>query len=269
MHIKRILTALIGTPIVFLFFFKANYDLFAMLVLLVSLISLYEYFKITLNKERSNLHSIVVLSSFVTTSAIVYGAYTSSFDIIIFALVFNLIGAGSLSLFELKTNPEMNRTVAIHVQASIYIPLFLSFLIFIRGEELGVSFIILLFLLVGMGDTGAYYIGKIFGKRKLIPWVSPNKTVEGFVGGLIFSIGTGCVYKYYVLEGINWIPAISYFVTVAIFAPLGDLFESSLKRAGDIKDSGNILPGHGGMLDRIDALLFAIPVTYFFMKYIF
>ncbi len=269
MHLKRIITSLIGAPLLLLFIYKASYLMFSAFVFIISIISLYEYFKVTLNKEHTTRKSPVVLIAFLTLIIINYGAYVASFDYIVFALVFNFICASALSLPEFKDNSKMYRTVSIQIQSSIYIPLFLSFLIFIRNSENGVLMIILLCFLVGMGDTGAYYIGRNFGKRKIIPWVSPNKTLEGYLGGLIISISTGCVYKYYLLNDLAWIPSIIFFASVAIVAPLGDLFESTLKRAGDIKDSGSILPGHGGMLDRIDALLFAMPVTYFFMKYIF
>ncbi|MCP3922763.1 MAG: phosphatidate cytidylyltransferase [Desulfobacterales bacterium] len=274
-HLKRIITSLIGAPLLLLFIYKASYLMFSVFVFIISIIALYEYFKVTLNKEHTTRKSPVVLIAFITLIIINYGAYVTSFDYIVFALVFNFICVSALSLPEFKDNSKMYRTVSIQIQSSIYIPLFLSFLIFIRNSHIvpndnyGVLMIILLCFLVGMGDTGAYYIGRNFGKRKIIPWVSPNKTLEGYLGGLIISISTGCVYKYYLLKDLEWIPSIIFFASVAIAAPLGDLFESTLKRAGDIKDSGTILPGHGGMLDRIDALLFAIPVTYFFMKYIF
>ena len=117
------------------------------------------------------------------------------------------------------------------------------------------------FLLVWCADSGAYFVGRKFGKRKLAPNVSPNKSVEGLIGGLVTSgVVAAIVGQYLQLSGgaLRWFLALSA-VTVAA-SVLGDLFESMLKRRAGIKDSGNILPGHGGVLDRIDSLLSATPV---------
>lgn len=117
------------------------------------------------------------------------------------------------------------------------------------------------FLLVWCADSGAYFVGRKFGKRKLAPNVSPNKSVEGLIGGLVTSgVVAAIVGQYLQLSGsaLAWFLALSA-VTVAA-SVLGDLFESMLKRRAGIKDSGNILPGHGGVLDRIDSLLSATPV---------
>jgi len=120
--------------------------------------------------------------------------------------------------------------------------------------------------LTALNDSGAYFIGKLFGKNKLAPNISPNKTIEGLIGGIVTSIIFSIFLYYYLfninISIVNWILII---LTLMIFANLGDLVESKLKRVANIKDSGNILPGHGGMLDRLDSHLVVIPTFWFFM----
>jgi phosphatidate cytidylyltransferase len=124
-------------------------------------------------------------------------------------------------------------------------------------------------------DTGAYAFGRTFGKRKLIPAVSPGKTVEGSIGGLIASMFVAWLYARYVLApsthlGFIWRPygAIGFGLLVSVAAQVGDLAESLLKREGGVKDSSTLLPGHGGILDRFDSLLFVLPVSYVIMGWL-
>ena len=101
------------------------------------------------------------------------------------------------------------------------------------------------------------------------PAVSPGKTIEGSIGGLAVNLVLGGIAKYLFLSGLPWGLSLLFFLAVGIAGQVGDLFESELKRSSGIKDSGGILPGHGGILDRIDALLFASPVAYIFIEYVF
>ncbi|MFC0819437.1 phosphatidate cytidylyltransferase [Moraxella marmotae] len=117
------------------------------------------------------------------------------------------------------------------------------------------------FLLVWCADSGAYFVGRKFGKCKLAPAVSPNKSIEGLLGGLaVAGIVTVLVGNYLQLSGVALLLFLLLSWLTVLASVLGDLFESMLKRRADIKDSGNILPGHGGVLDRIDSLLSAIPI---------
>jgi phosphatidate cytidylyltransferase len=107
------------------------------------------------------------------------------------------------------------------------------------------------------------------GRHKLSPAISPGKTVEGAIGGLAANLVVGAIGKTLFLPSLPWSLSILFFLAVGIAGQLGDLFESEMKRSSNIKDSSNILPGHGGILDRIDALLFACPVAYVFIRFIF
>ncbi len=119
-------------------------------------------------------------------------------------------------------------------------------------------------LAVSAGDTMAYFTGRAIGRRKLAPAVSPNKTVEGAVGGLLGSVGCSVLYAHGFLPGVPAGYAAAAGAAVGIFGQAGDLFESLIKRAAGVKDSGTILPGHGGILDRADGILAAGPILYLF-----
>lgn len=134
--------------------------------------------------------------------------------------------------------------------------------VMIRPVRDGHHWVILFLLIVWAGDIAAYFVGKRFGKHKLYSIISPKKTWEGAIGGLFASIGIALLYKvlFFTTPGY-WIVGITALL-VGIFAQIGDLCESMIKRAFDVKDSGSILPGHGGFLDRFDGVIFSLPVMY-------
>jgi phosphatidate cytidylyltransferase len=124
--------------------------------------------------------------------------------------------------------------------------------------------LISIIVLIWTNDTFAYLVGKNIGKNKLFPSVSPKKTIEGFAGGLVFTIIVGALLaKYYIMASNLYIWVIIAAI-VSIFSTLGDLIESKLKRVAGIKDTGNIMPGHGGILDRLDSIIFVIPFINLF-----
>lgn len=123
------------------------------------------------------------------------------------------------------------------------------------------------FILIWCSDTFAYLTGRSFGKHKLYERISPNKTWEGFIGGVIATLVAASIMSYY----LTFMPLIGWLglaVIVMIFGTVGDLFESALKRSFNLKDSGSFMPGHGGILDRIDSLLFTLPPAYFYLRII-
>ena len=130
----------------------------------------------------------------------------------------------------------------------------------------GLGFVVMMFTAILMTDIGCYYAGSKFGKHKLAPVISPNKTIEGSIGGIISAI-IGAMIIGYFIEGVQWY--ISFFagLSCTVFAQIGDLCESLIKRDAGVKDSGNSLPGHGGFLDRTDSFILTIPVMDYFCKY--
>jgi len=135
---------------------------------------------------------------------------------------------------------------------------------FLKLHELpnGVHWVLLFLFIVWANDIGAYFVGKKYGRRKLLPHVSPKKTVEGSQGGLISGLLIAILCKVAVFSSLTWFAAIVISLMVGGVAQIGDLCESFFKRSFDTKDSGSILPGHGGFLDRFDGVVFSLPVMY-------
>lgn len=154
---------------------------------------------------------------------------------------------------------------------AVYLGWPLSLIPLIRGYQVGISngFWWLLTLLVGVWgfDTGAFFVGHFLGRHKLAPRISPGKTWEGVFGGLVFSIAAALLFAMWPLH-IAWYLALLLGLLIAIAATLGDLAESLIKRQTHVKDSGQFMPGHGGILDRVDSLLFAVIVVYFFWQFV-
>ena len=195
---------------------------------------------------------------------IIWAAYRQLPQIMMAVIVLHLLLIGIMSLFQYKTWPAVLDVLSKQILGIIYIPLFLSYLVLIRCEPSGKIWIFFLLCLVFSGDVGQYYFGTYMGRHKICPSVSPGKTWEGSIGGLVTNLLVGSVFKHFFLATLPWGPCLILFVLMGITGQVGDLFESEFKRSVHIKDSGSILPGHGGLLDRIDALLFVTPTMYFY-----
>lgn len=144
----------------------------------------------------------------------------------------------------------------------VYVATFLSFLPLIRGGVNGMHWTILFLLINWSGDTAAYFFGKKYGKHKLYPLISPGKTVEGAGAAIVCSILITLIYKLTLFKALGFIGVIVVPVAVSIVSQIGDLCESFLKRSFEMKDTGHLLPGHGGFLDRFDGVLFSLPLMY-------
>ncbi|HHO55901.1 MAG TPA: phosphatidate cytidylyltransferase [Trueperaceae bacterium] len=180
-----------------------------------------------------------------------------------------------ISLEVIKPNQNSLYTVVFSFFAYMYIPWLLGYTITLRYTPdgvLGFYYLLLPLLAIIASDVGAYSFGRIFGKRALAPRISPNKTLEGAFGGLGFAIFVVALtmwgLEHFLHLSIDIYDTILFSILVASASQLGDLFESLIKRWAGVKDSGDVMPGHGGVLDRIDSLLFAVPVTYYFMALI-
>lgn len=153
------------------------------------------------------------------------------------------------------------------VMGVFYVGILGSHLILLRALPEGASWILIATAITASSDSGAYFVGKRFGHTKLCPNISPNKTVEGALGGLVCAVVVSVIFALLLLPSCNYVRLIAVTILLTCFGIAGDLTESIIKRGTGTKDSGNCLAGHGGILDRVDSLLFVAPVLYYFLLY--
>lgn len=151
---------------------------------------------------------------------------------------------------------------------AVYVGLGLSYFYLLRSAGHGRTLVVMTIGMAALSDTFAFAAGKAVGRRKLAPLVSPNKTVEGFLAGFIGSVVAGFICRAVMWPELPIWSLIRLGLLIGLVAPLGDLIESAIKRAYHVKDSGRLLPGHGGVLDRADAYIFSAPAVYYYVKYV-
>jgi phosphatidate cytidylyltransferase len=287
--LKRVLTAVVLVPIVLLIVFHAPIWLFAIVVGLIALQTTREYLDIVekyqLRPFRTTVYVFLVLSFALAIWIDRFDPYRPPLkDLSYFALV---VGTAVLVVLSVGMGRDDLRSCLTAAAASflalVYIVLPLFALVSIRDQDIGWFAILVLLVIVWLGDIAAFFVGRSLGRHKLAPRVSPNKTWEGAVASIISAITAALLlYRFYPqiatalasahlidASGGQPLPAKLWQVVllaaiVNAAAQLGDLVESMMKRGAGVKDSGSILPGHGGMLDRIDALLFAAPVMWYY-----
>lgn len=235
-----------------------------LLVAIFIIIGLYEFFTMLENKGISIYKYFGIGMGAVIPLSIVFRFEpTKSWELlfIVLALLFLI-----LMQFARRQNSGVIVAISTTLFGILYVSWFFSFLIKIRYLAHGIGLLSTVLLITKSGDIGAYLIGVRFGKTPLIPHISPKKSVEGAIGGLIFSVLGALVSKSFL--HFNYLHLIFMGIFLGILGQLGDLSESLIKRDCQIKDSGNIFPGMGGVLDLVDSLLFTAPAFYFYTSII-
>ena len=175
----------------------------------------------------------------------------------------SMLALSLLLLFRLPPVDEVKLRLGWLCLGLFYLPLLLGHLVLLHGLPEGRAWIFLTLLVIMGCDSCAYFVGVRFGKRKLYPAVSPNKSIEGGLGGLAGSVLAVLIAAFTFLPAIGVLDGVLIGLLLGVAGQLGDLFESLLKRSCGVKDSGTLIPGHGGLLDRLDSLLFAFPLVYY------
>ncbi|MCK4965430.1 phosphatidate cytidylyltransferase [bacterium] len=266
--LQRILVGVIFAPLIF---FSAIYvkSIFALIVLVLIVGSLKEFF-ILLDAPDSSLYSITgyVFGVLIFIDVLFFGGRFIQFILLAFIIVLS-------SLFFVRRSENWMKDIIATFSGTVYISLFYSVMLLImsvvdaRIEEphAGGKIVSLIILCVWSLDTSAYFIGKNFGKHSFFQFISPKKTVEGALGGFVGAVGVTVIAQQLYIPFLNIWGAVSIAVMVGIFGQIGDLLESAVKRETGAKDSSSIIPGHGGMLDRFDSLLFVTPIVYVYIKH--
>ncbi len=265
---RRISVALVGGPIVLLaawyggvFFWGA--------ALVITMTSAFEFVKILQKK-------IEIPSHFLTLVAVVVlfaGVYWGSLEFLLTFLTAYILVLFITELFRDANNVIMNASTAL--LTFFYVGVLGVFMVAIRelptianiDYQAGGVWILTIFLATWICDSAAYFVGSRFGKRKLSPNISPNKTIEGAVGGLFGSLLTTVGVRYLFPEHLGWEQAITLGIIIGLLGQMSDLLESLFKRDAGVKDASAILPGHGGVLDRFDSELLVAPVIYFYLRW--
>lgn len=237
---------------------------FALLLALLATIGLHEFFRMALPERHRELLPFAI-----------YGGLSLFTPLLGDGRIFIMVGAGAFLLtafhflFRLRDIAKASQELSLVATAYLYVPFLLAHLLMIRLLPQGSSWLLLIMLIVMTNDSAAYYVGSLCGRRKLYEAVSPKKSIEGALGGLAGSLGGTLLAKYSFFPQLSIFDAVATALVIGMVGQIGDLFESLLKRSFGVKDSGTIFPGHGGVLDRMDSIIFAAPVTYYYAVYLF
>ncbi|MDQ3711678.1 MAG: phosphatidate cytidylyltransferase [Acidobacteriota bacterium] len=282
---NRLLTALIALPILILSivlpYFLPDYSAANWLFLLVAALAfgagLFEFFTLTKKLELKADASIAYLGAATFFVAFVFDAPAKAPDFLILTVVFFLIAVLITQTFRFQKDfSKMLTGIGVTVLGVLYIAFLGGFIVSMRvGFEntlvpfLSTKLLAFFFFVVMGADVGAYYVGKNLGKHKLIPKVSPNKTWEGVIGGLVLSSIFAALASAWFFPELPYKFSIPLAIVMSLIGVFGDLAESAMKRGSDAKDAATILPGHGGLLDRLDSMLFNAPILYYFARFYF
>lgn len=281
---SRILVAAVAAPALAVIFYLDNPVYTWALIFAATFIAMHEFFAMTLrdsaDRTASLICGMIASAAFywldrgvlldLTGNAALAASGTA------LTVILTVLPIGIYYLFRFGEMATVATRVAYSITGIAYVGLLFGFVPLIKRDfgPAGGDVIVLLLMIAWVGDTGAYFAGRFLGKSKLYPAVSPNKTWAGAVGGLAASVVAAGATKLglsalhdppSLMHALTWLDVVLLAAPGAVLGQIGDLFESMLKRSTGIKDSGSLLPGHGGILDRVDAVLFLAPYVYLYL----
>lgn len=260
MHLQRILSAGLLLPPLILFILFGTPFHFSLLVSVALALGLYEFYAMA---QKAGIKVLAVLG--------IVGGLGLHMAVAIRGKGQGVLVLGSLVILTLivllfRGDPQEGlERASVTLFGVLYVAGLLSFASLLRAMPGGRGYLLYVMLVAWMGDTGALYAGSFFGRRALSPAISPNKTLEGLLGGVAASLGASLVARGWIVKDFGFAESLGLGVVLGLLGQAGDLAESLLKRSVGVKDSGTLIPGHGGLLDIIDSLLFVCPALYLYL----
>lgn len=262
--LKRVATAIVLISLIIVILTRASLWVFNAMVLLIILLGLREFYRLVIpNDTFSNV--VGCLFGLTSAAILTFFGVRAWFMPFFIALFFTLITAHMI--YSTVAEGVVSR-IGLTLFGTAYLSFTLPAFAWMRGADHGRFLVVLTIGVVALGDTFAYAAGKLFGRHKLAPLISPKKTVEGFIASFFGGVAASVICWQIFWRELPVSLMIFLGIAVAAVGAFGDLIESLIKRGCHVKDSGTLLPGHGGILDRIDALVFAAPAVYFTFKFL-
>lgn len=260
---RRVYTTAILAPAVYVIVRYLPAWSLALLLVIAGVLATLELYRISFHERR---HVALVVIGLAATALIIARPYTplSLADVLTLALT-ALVGSMVLSPAPLE---HRFKDTAVTLFGLLYVGLTLGTLVSTRSLPSGELLVLFVAIVTWSADIGAYYAGILWGTHLLAPSISPKKTYEGLLGGVAVATGVACLAQHWFLPSLSLPDALALGILLTGAGLLGDLCESAIKRSVGVKDSGIILPGHGGMLDRIDSLLFTAPAFYYYVTHV-
>ncbi len=276
----RLLTAAIALPILIAsiilpWYVDGTVWIFVVIAGLALAAGLFEFYSLTKKLELKADAAIGYLGAVALFVAFVFDAPTKAPDLLLATMALFIMAVLVSQTFRFQVDfTKMLTGIGVTMLGVLYVVFLGGFLIATRvGFEnvpgLSTDLLLYFFIIMFGSDSGAYFAGRAFGKHKLAPKISPGKTVEGLIGGILAASGFAALCTLTFFSELPYHFSIPLAVVMAIVGVLGDLAESAMKRGSKTKDAATILPGHGGLLDRLDSLLFNAPILYYFARFYF
>ncbi len=261
---KRVYAALVLLPLLYVLTRHLPPLAFFVLIAITVLLAQWEFLGLFIEKRYLSQHALIGFPGAVLLLIAMQWPTVLSFS-----LALSMILAGLLC-YQVSLAPSESRHLSMFILlfGILYIGYTLGHFLRLRNQHDGALLVLFVLLVTWAGDTAAYYVGKTWGSRPLAPRLSPNKTIEGFLGGLVVAPLIAWIGHLWFLPAVTPVDCLILGLLFTVLGLLGDLSESALKRHAGVKDSGSLIPGHGGVLDRVDSLLLNAPLFYYYMAFV-
>ncbi len=264
-HLGRLITAVVLLPVLYLIIRHSHPFGFFILVAGGILISQYEFYRFYYPQDHLMKIFLGMVLGFFLSLSFYLEEFRLALNLPLLVLTLITVCAMLISLFTVREIKTALTESAVLLFGVVYVSLLLSQLLLLRGLAGGEILVLFVMGMTWLADAGAYYVGWLMGRHPLVPRISPKKTIEGAVGGLAFSVLGSLGAKFWFLPNLSVGDSVFLGVLLGVVGQLGDLVESLWKRSAGVKDSSTLLIAHGGIMDKVDSLMFTAPVFYYYL----